>query len=268
MAEQLRLDAASVEQADWLVRASRTSFNESIEQGSVMYEVAYAERVYAEPEPASSLLRAFAFENEIALDDVAADVDAFSALSQVALRRDGFLPCLRLSRSIAVPFLPVPAQESGFDSGYQFLEFLSSRAEMMPVGVASESFFKGLQSYLAFRIGGTRWSRQSAHPAAKETLSLGSGPPGNGQASGSGGNFQKWSVRCVGAGHSIYSVGTHAARYPANYLGAPTTPVDIYLPMGTHFLGADAGPGGRIVWDDKAMVSVPSLNPHFQTKAF
>ncbi len=82
-------------------------------------------------------------------------------------------------------------------------------------------------------------------------------------------SLQEWTIHTLESGNSIYYGGTHAIRTQPIYLNAPTTPVDVILPMGTLFLAADAGPHGAYVWDSAVItVPSPSPNPAFYTKAF
>jgi hypothetical protein len=135
---------------------------------------------------------------------------------------------------------------------------------------AHTAFFEGLSTFLAARIAGVPWlTRQMDLPSP-------SGPPGPRGAGGRIPPRQQWTVHTKASGLSLYYGGTHAVRVPANYLAGLTTPnlrgedpnLLVFLPMGTLYLAADAGPGGAIVWDDKSAVTVPSHRPDFYTKKF
>jgi hypothetical protein len=126
---------------------------------------------------------------------------------------------------------------------------------------ANQSFFDGLSDFLAARISGVPWLRR------QQGSGRGGFPttPSGGSSSG-----QWWTALTKGKNLSLYYAGTHAVRYPPNYLSgttAPPTPFPIFLPMGTCYLGADAGPGGNVVWDT-AVITVPSQTPSFATSKF
>jgi hypothetical protein len=147
----------------------------------------------------------------------------------------------------------------------------NERSTTRPLEIAQQAFFKGLEPFLTARIAGVRWARkQDEGPppggGGRVPPLASGGPPPAGKASGSA---QLWKVHTVGSGLSLYYGGTHATRTTGIYLNGTTTPLQVFLPMGTLYLAADAGPGGALVWDDKkGHLRVPSYTPTYTTKSF
>ena len=140
---------------------------------------------------------------------------------------------------------------------------MTAKLVQIPIQKAQEIFFNGLSTFLPARIAGVRWGK-SLKNQSPPGGGIGEPPVGPG---GGGSMGQWWTANTRSSGLSMFYAGTHAVRYPPNYLSGLTTPLPIYLPMGTLYLGADAGPGGRVIWDTN-MVTVPSQTPIFNTKAF
>jgi hypothetical protein len=137
--------------------------------------------------------------------------------------------------------------------------------EQVSIKTAQDGFFSGLKSFLTARIGGVRWwrSRQSGGGGR-------SGGGGTSGGTGRGGSAQIWEIHTNASGLSLAYHGTHAARVPTALPGGVTTPVNVYLPMGTLYLGANAGARGTFIFDYGVVLEVPSTDAHpiHKTKAF
>jgi len=227
---------------------------------------------------------------DIPLDDVAADVRDFGNLSSLAEEFRLKLPVAVIDPKLPpLPLLPRRGwrQVSAIDPSLsqeiveamfeEILEISSMGLDrsMLPRKVVQDTFFSGLNTFLEARIAGVRWVKHAGEEIPGTRL-LSAAVGGGGDTGGGGGRvsgFQKWTVHSIGSGFSLYYSGTHACRNGAIYLNAPTTPVDVYLPMGTLYLAANAGFSGGYVWD-KSVITVPSPTPApgqpptYYTKAF
>jgi hypothetical protein len=216
------------------------------------------------------------FVSEIPFRDIGTDVREFGIVAALARGSDRPMTALLMgSQGKPVPVLPAhgvlgillrvgdPLRRT--ELARVFLEVVPPTMQVIRLRVAEaeDAFFHGLSSYLAARIAGVRWFRlrMTQQPPAGG----GSGPPGG--PGGGGATGQWWIAKTNASGLSMYYAGTHAVRNPPNYLAGLTTPLPIHLPMGTLYLGADAGPGGSVVWDPN-VVTVPSHSPTFNTRAF
>jgi hypothetical protein len=227
-------------------------------------------------------------EDAIPVRDIRDDVSDFEIVVTVAhYSRHPVRAIFMGENSLPVPLLPAPGVLNAirpmffYDPLYRWFDFMESylrfpqdekqEPEDILAGkvgdidweTANKSFFDGLSQFLAARISGVAWLRRQ-----RASSSGGGGiPPTPGGGSSSG---QWWTALTKGKNLSLYYAGTHAVRYPPNYLSgttAPPTPFPIFLPMGTCYLGADAGPGGNVVWDS-AVITVPSQTPSFATSKF
>jgi hypothetical protein len=227
----------------------------------------------------------------IPVRDISNDVSDFGTMLEISRYSEYPLPVIYMGENaVPVPLLPthgllmsVIRAAGSPDPGYLWVEFLQSFLRFPPdierqergdtvvsgrVGqvewqTAHQSFFKGLSQYLAARIAGVTWARRSQNSG-----SYGGGPPAIPPGGSSSGQW--WTALTQGTNLSLYYAGTHAVRHPPNYLSgttAPPTPFPIFLPMGTCYLGADAGPHGSVVWDT-AVITVPSQTPTFSTNKF
>jgi len=97
-----------------------------------------------------------------------------------------------------------------------------------------------------------------------------SGGGGSTISAGGSSSAQMWEVHTAGSGLALAYHGTHAARIPVALPGGFTTPLDVYLPMGTLYLGANAGLGGAFMFDYGVILNVPSTHasPVHKTTAF
>jgi len=210
-------------------------------------------------------------EKGIPLQDVRADLEDFTLLAPVAQRYG--IPALILGEA-RVPVLPghgilrsileaVRRTRGRTDSPWLWIEAARSylqdafagenapqEVQTLNLEEAQTAFFRGLSSYIAVRIAGVPWL-QGQMPSK----------------SGGQSNGQWWKAETQRSGLSLYYAGTHAVRHPPNYLGGVTTPLPVFLPLGTLHLGADAGRRGRVLWDS-SVVTVPSHTPIFRTKKF
>lgn len=228
-------------------------------------------------------------EDGIPVRDIRDDVSDFEVvLAAARYTRRPVRAIFMGENSLPVPLLPAPgllnALRPAFfsDPPYRWFDFMESylrfpqnekqeRGDISAAGkvgdidweTANKSFFDGLSQFLAARISGVEWLRRKGGSG-----SGGGGiPPTPGGGSSSG---QWWTALTKGKDLSLYYAGTHAVRYPPNYLSgttAPPIPFPIFLPTGTCYLGADAGPGGNVVWDT-AVITVPSHTPSFATSKF
>ena len=229
-------------------------------------------------------------EDGIPVRDIRDDVSDFEIVLAVTRYTDRSVRAIYMGeKMLPVPLLPahgalmnVMRAGSFDDAPYRWFDFMESflrfpRNEKQERGddlaaakvgdisweAANQSFFDGLSQFLAARISGVAWLRRQGGSG-----SGGGGiPPTPGGGSSSG---QWWTALTKAKDLSLYYAGTHAVRYPPNYLSgttAPPTPFPIFLPMGTCYLGADAGPGGNVVWDS-AVITVPSQTPSFATSKF
>ena len=225
---------------------------------------------------------------EIPLDDVEADVEDFGMLMAIAHETNARLPAIRLGLLKTVPVFPpagqltsLPASRLFSASSESVLKEISGFGTntaliLRPAASLRELFFNRLRRFLAVRIAGVQWATSHIGDGAfsfqSQPASLAAGAGGG--SGGTGGtsstgypSAQKWTVHTSGTGHSIYYGAYHGIRSRPIYLNAPTTPVEVFLPMGTIILAADAGPGGNYVWD-RSVIEVPSLTPVYHTKAF
>jgi len=212
---------------------------------------------------------------EVPMPDVLADVQDFGVLA--ALARSESAPSftvLRIGKDRGVvPVLPplglieqsqwigwpFPLRESFWfiQDAFSF-PFDKRTIERVPWNTAREGFFAGLRPFLAARIGGERWWRSQGPQSQQSGGEGGSGTSGSGRA-----RTQLWTVETKRSGLSLSYHGTHAARLPmALPVGSDTpgftTPVVVHLPIGTLYLGADAGDAGEIIFDYSKVVVVPS----------
>jgi hypothetical protein len=77
-----------------------------------------------------------------------------------------------------------------------------------------------------------------------------------------------WTIHTSAGGLSLSYHGSHAVRLPIALPGGVTTPVTVFLPMGTLYIGANAGTAGSVLWDHTTMLTVPSPLPSYHTKVF
>jgi hypothetical protein len=214
---------------------------------------------------------------EIPMVDIRSDVQDFGVLVAYSQATGGNMLVLHIGEKTTVPVLP----QVGLLEQYQILgspftppyfdwfrqesfksSFDGKALSQVSLHTAQEGFFLGLKSFLAARIGGVRWWRSQKS---------GGGGGGTSGGVGGGGSAQLWEVHTDGSGLSLAYHGTHAARVPPTALpGGVTTPVDVYLPMGTLYIGANAGPHGAFIFDDQVVLKVPSQHPHpiHTTKVF
>lgn len=151
------------------------------------------------------------------------------------------------------PHMPYFIQDGRYG---RFLRgFAEDSLKIVSLKEAQQGFFTGLRSFLTARIGGVKWL------GSRRFKSRGTGGGrGSGVGTGSSGasSTQLWEVRTPSrSGFSIAYHGTHAARTPIALPGGFTTPVNVYLPVGTLYLGADVGVGGTFIFDYAKMLSVP-----------
>jgi len=231
------------------------------------------------------------FQEDIPLDDVAADVRDFRNLASLADEFNLKMPVAIIDHKLPpLPLLPRKGwrplaaldpslSRKGVEDMFgEILEISSMglNGSLLLRQEVQDAFFSGLSTFLAARIAGVRWVRKARGeeiPGARLLTAAAGG--GGGSTSGEGriSGFQKWTVHTIGVGYSLYYSGTHACRTGAIYLNAPTTPVDVHLPMGTLYLAANAGFGGGYVWD-KSVITVPNPTPApgqppiYYTKAF
>ncbi|MFY9988548.1 MAG: hypothetical protein WAK31_27590 [Chthoniobacterales bacterium] len=218
--------------------------------------------------------------NQIPLEDVRIDLRDFGLF--VALMKDmrEDLVAVQINEGkITIPVLP-SAEMIGLllrSNGRAFDDYLSlakqvnwgrGKPRRISWREASEAFFGGLRSFLAARISGFLWQnkRSTGGPSwsGPSAAVRGGSPPPT-----SGGSGQWWAVHTKSAGLSLYYGGTHVIRTPGIYLNGTTTPLNVFLPMGTLYLAADAGPGGGLIWDiGKGPILVPSFTPTYKTSAF
>lgn len=217
-------------------------------------------------------------DKEIPLQDLLIDVEEFGILSAFARVIDNRITTLQIGEHLPVPVLPARGllrtvlryiEKDGYRRFFDdFSDTVSelTRGETVVKRLfweeAKECFFSGLFDSLTTRIAGVRWLW---HLMAT----------GGGGASGlSGGSItgQWWTAHTRASGLSLYYGLTHAVRNPPNYLNGITTgvhaaPLPVFLPVGTLYMAADAGPGGTYVWDN-SVVTVPSHTPSFSTSSF
>jgi hypothetical protein len=208
---------------------------------------------------------------DIPMEDILGDVQDFAILSALNQnKQNDKMRGMRIGESgRVVPLLPPVGTMEGSPSFLAyFLEnngLLESSIAFVPLELLREGFFSGIVSFLAARISGVRKWR-AGH------LSTGAGGSGLGiSGAGIGSSAQLWEINTIGSGLSLAYHGTHVVRAsPIALPGGVTTPVDVYLPMGTLYLGANAGPGGAFVFDHGVVLSVPDLSskPKHSTLAF
>ena len=220
---------------------------------------------------------------QVPLKDVAIDTQDFGVLASLLRQSNLKFPARRMGgNGTPVPILPpIGFLPFLFSPNRPFAEFLFERLMTAPdrnnlttldVEEAQETFLTGLSYFLALRIAGVRSAReqgggQSINRGGPVRFHSGGGPPP--PLSGTSGSAQLWTVHTNGSGLSLYYGGTHAIRTTGIYVNAATTPLDVFLPMGTLYLAADAGPGGTLVWDDKkGYLRIPSYTPVYKTKEF
>ncbi|HWO32180.1 MAG TPA: hypothetical protein VNO32_25575 [Candidatus Acidoferrum sp.] len=229
-------------------------------------------------------------EDGIPVRDIRDDVSDFEVVSTIARDTGRSVRAIYMGENaLPVPLLPAHGalmnvmRLASFDvlpySRFDSLELLlrfpqnekQERGDNVGAGelgdisweTANKSFFDGLSEFLAARISGVPWlRRQQGSGSGVGGIPL---TPSGGSSSG-----QWWTALTKGKNLSLYYAGTHAVRYPPNYLSgttAPPTPFPIFLPMGTCYLGADAGPSGNVVWDTP-VITVPSQTPSFAASKF
>ena len=226
---------------------------------------------------------------DIPVRDVADDLEDFGTLAGIADVTGSLLPAIRIG-SKTIPVLPpkdhlatLPASRLFSDQGESILQEIATATlkrdalVMQPATTLRQIFFDQLKRFLAFRIAGAQWAQDNITDSALsfrgEPATAAAGAGGGGGWGSSGGSTprkpssQEWTVHTSGTGFSIYYGGTHAIRSRPTYLNGPTTPVQVFLPMGTIILASDGGPGGDYIWDGSE-VDVPSENPVYYTRAF
>jgi hypothetical protein len=270
--DEFRVNAESTRQALQVTADLRKSHIESIERHIPRVPLAGGHgwfRRYLRPEDADQISALTSPLDQIASDiplpDVRTDVVDFALVVSLAVQADGVIAMLRMGeKGKRVPILPrhkiLPDLFRSLGRSFREVFANVPAAQAVSIAEAQEVFFQGLSTFLAARISGMPWLRR--HPTSPAPL--GGGAPG---VPGSSPVHQRWTAKTQASGLAMYYAGTHAARYPPNYLGAQTTPLTIFLPVGTLHLGADAGPGGAIVWDP-SVITVPSHTPIFSTRAF
>jgi hypothetical protein len=232
--------------------------------------------------------------SDIPMVDVLADVQDFGVLVAYGRMTDGVMTVLRIGKDrTVVPLLPqhglleqyqgigwpfIPPEFNWFRRKFFQSSFDEKALDEVPLQTAQESFFSGLKSFLAARISGVRWWRSRGAGSGSSGGGAGAGGGGGRRGGGSGGgagsrgtsSAQIWEVHTLASGLTLAYHGTHAARLPVTLPGGFTTPVNVYLPMGTLYLGANAGAGGRTIFDYGVVLNVPSTHPHpvHSTKAF
>lgn len=226
---------------------------------------------------------------DISIGDVAADLEDFGMLTAIAGRTGSRLPAIHIGAQ-TIPVLPpkdllttLPAKQLFSEQSESILwgivsaTIKSDALVLQPATVLRRIFFDRLKRFLAVRIAGAEWAQDNIGDAALsfrgEPVTVAAGAGGGGGGVSSGGStprkpsLQEWTVHTSREGFSIYYGGTHAIRSRPVYLNGPTTPVQVFLPMGTIVLASDAGPGGDYIWD-RSEVEVPSENPFYYTNAF
>lgn len=210
---------------------------------------------------------------EIPMKDVLDDLQDFGVLAAYGRMTDGVMTALRIRGGEAiVPLLPqhglleqyqrmgwpfMPPDFGWFREKFFHSGFDGNALQDVPLQKAQESFFSGLRSFLTARIGGVRWLRSNR-------FNSGGTGGGGGRKGGGGGvsSAQMWEVRTTASGLSLAYHGTHAARVPMALPGGVTTPVNVYLPVGTLWLGADVGVAGTFIFDYAKMLTVPDVSSH------
>jgi hypothetical protein len=228
---------------------------------------------------------------EIPVEDICDDLEDFGVLAAYGQATDGVMTVLRIEENkTVVPVLPqvglleqyqmvgwpsFPPDFGWFRRKFFQVSFDESRLGQVPIKKAQDGFFAGLKSFLAARIGGVRWWRSRQSDGGGGTTGGGGGRGYGGSGGGSGGagggrSAQMWEINTDGHGLSLAYHGTHAARVANALPGGVTSPVDVYLPMGTLYLGANAGPSGTFIFDYGVVLNVPSTHarPVHTTKAF
>jgi hypothetical protein len=213
---------------------------------------------------------------EVPMPDVLADVQDFGVLAALARSESAPLfTVLRIGEDRGVvPVLPPlglieQSQRIGWPfplrGSFWFIQdsfsfpFDKRTIERVPWNTAREGFFAGLRTFLTARIGGERWWRSQGPQSQQSGGGGGTGTSGSGRA-----GTQLWTVETDSLGLALSYHGTHAARWPPMALPVEsntprfTTPVVVHLPIGTLYLGADAGDGGKIIFDYRQVVVVPS----------
>jgi hypothetical protein len=299
------VDPTSAEQAEELMQQLRSVHMKLLEEPRELLR-AYERtnmrgyRLFAEPMQKGP--------SDVPLRNLEADVDDFGEQCAVAKYLDKPLSGLRidgerapvpilLSSSLFGPRRLMFLYQYMMEGLRDFAEE-ENGMEIMPLEKAQESFFDGLRSFLAARIAGVRWMQRrhgqgdrgedggGSSGFAKSGSGGGTGffsSSGGGGTSGRGGGGgsstgQFWEVHTTTKHLSLYYGCTHAIRLPATHLGGLTTPdpsaspllcsLPVFLPMGTVYLAADAGPGGSLKWDTKGKITVPDLKPVYPAKDF
>lgn len=225
-----------------------------------------------------------ALPKSIVFQDILEDIQDFAVLSSISDEFGEFHPSVRFGEN-HVPLLPARGMmkviartvwryypypirreivRDWFAAGFSRGSGL--KIEERSANESTGDFLKGLNLFMTARVAGTEWLTRIGVAAysSRNTPAIHS-PSG-----------QWWTVQSQAAGLSIHCAGTHAVRVPAHYLAGVTTvsvassqpQLPVFLPMGTIYLAGDAGPGGTLVWDDKTIVTVPSVNTLFATKSF
>ncbi len=284
-----RIDPRSLREAAHVIAALQKQQNRAIEIEipRLFRSFTYGFSVNEVGDLFSSPLRRL--KEEISLDEVEADTEDFGMLSAIADKNNSRLPMMRCGLR-TVPVLPPRDALKRFKVNELFSLPVESILEevvnlpsdrsfvMRPATTVKRIFFARLKDFVAARLAGVRWARRQTGEEASTfrnqsiVLAAGAGAGGGGgmiRTAESPGyrSMQEWTIHTKGHGNSIYYGGTHAIRTEPIYLNAPTTPVQVFLPAGTLFLAADAGPAGEYVWD-RSIVEVPSLTPVFKTKKF
>jgi hypothetical protein len=235
-----------------------------------------------------------ALAEEVPVQDVKTDVEDFGLLSALAESGGSTLPALQVGKR-AVPLLPESSM--AFDLLQELLHSFGNFQQLLrpillqsllrtttPAGVetvplsrkeSQAAFFSGFEPFLAHRIlgcisgqsqtsvqGAESPSTQATAPSAFERKFE---PAQKVQPRGGGGG-QVWTVHTARKGLALYCFGTHVARRNFIYLSAKTTPLDVFLNMGTWHLATQLTPGNW-VWDE-AVIEVPSQDPTFETQTF
>jgi hypothetical protein len=201
----------------------------------------------------------------VALSDLIEDLNDFGLFATL-FRRAGIdmpvtlmgpdkipLPLVLSPDGLNFPFLSYQRTEPFFSKVSSLLE-AEQNVSYRPWKAVQEAFFDGFQPFLATRLAGLRWFGSAR-------------PPGVPMAAG-GGSGQRWTIDTKSHGLSFYYRGTHMGRVPATHLGGTTTPLVVVIPLGTVWLGADVGPGGKIHWDKRGSIVVPSTKPTYTNMKF
>jgi hypothetical protein len=216
---------------------------------------------------------------DVDLKDIAKDVSAHEELQRIATVGQISLPVLQIGDcggTIQIPCLFSPeATREVLGENESYLDDLEERTVRLAVkwfgreNIRVESrekvnglFFDGLESFLATRISGSRWSNSERR---------GSGGIWQGLfKKDAGDEGQWWNIVNRHPGLVLYWANQYGVRVPAINIGGrtkPPEPFKVFLRHGNGHIGADANPNNEIAWDE-SLVCVPSKTPTFATNHF